>query len=119
MSTMLHSTGLRRTLSIAAYAVGALGLVSGATAALAPHMVSQKAKTFMPSAMTVAVGDGITLVNDDEGVIHHAYVEDEAFSYDSGDQDPGSRSQVTFTKAGTFTVLCGIHPRMKLVVEVK
>ncbi len=115
MSSMTRLRGL----TLFAYAFAGIGLTSAATAALAPHLVSQKAKAFLPAAMSVGVGETVTLVNDDEGVIHHAYIEDEGFSYDSGDQDPGSRNQVTFTKAGTFTVLCGIHPKMKLVVDVK
>jgi plastocyanin len=32
---------------------------------------------------------------------------------------PGSRAQVTFTVGGTFAVLCGIHPKMKLTVRVE
>ena len=36
----------------------------------------------------------------------------------SGDQEPGSKVDVAFTELGNFTVLCGIHPKMKLVVHV-
>lgn len=108
-----------RRLTVLSYAFAACGLASAAVAAVTPHIVSQKGKAFFPNAIAINSGDVLTLVNDDENVVHHAYIEDDRFSYDSGDQDPGSRNQVTFDRKGTFTVLCGIHPKMKLVVEVK
>ena len=30
-----------------------------------------------------------------------------------------ARYIIAFTKAGAFTVLCGIHPKMKLIVTVR
>ena len=51
--------------------------------------------------------------------MHHAYVDDPEFSFDSGDQEPGAKADIVFTKPGTFDVLCGIHPKMKLVVTVR
>ena len=41
------------------------------------------------------------------------------FKFDSGDQEPGSKTSVKFPVAGTFDVLCAIHPKMKLTVHVK
>ena len=41
------------------------------------------------------------------------------FNFDSGDQGPGSRTNITFPIVGSFTVLCAIHPKMKLIVHVK
>ena len=40
-------------------------------------------------------------------------------SFDSGDQEPGSKTDVTFPVAGDFDVLCAIHPKMKLTVHVQ
>jgi plastocyanin len=42
----------------------------------------------------------------------------DTFSFDSGDQQPGSKFDVTFSVPGDYTVLCGIHPKMKLAVHV-
>jgi plastocyanin len=61
----------------------------------------------------------MAIVNDDAAVIHHAYVDEDEMRYDSGDQPPGSRSVLTFDSQGRFRVLCGIHPRMRLDVEVR
>ncbi len=81
-------------------------------------IVSQKGRTFLPDALTLARGETVIIVNDDSDLLHHAYVDSPTFSFDSGDQEPGSRTPVTFSEKGVFQVLCGIHPKMKLVVKV-
>lgn len=104
----------------------AVALVAGVLAGMAfvgrleasGHLVSQKGRAFQPNSLVVTRGDTITIVNDDSDLLHHAYVDSPTFSFDSGDQEPGSRTPVTFTQTGVFQVLCGIHPKMKLVVRV-
>ena len=83
------------------------------------NLVSQKGRLFQPAEMTVKTGDAILIVNDDADLRHHAYVDTDAFKFDSGDQEPGSRTNIKFPVAGTFDVLCAIHPKMKLIVHVK
>jgi plastocyanin len=92
-----------------------------AWADLAPgHLeVSQRGRAFSPGELHVKRGDTLQIVNDDGDLLHHAYVESEQFNYDSGDQEPGSRIDIAFKVGGIFTVLCGIHPKMKLVVHVE
>lgn len=82
-------------------------------------IVSQKGRTFHPDTLSLERGETITIVNDDSDLLHHAYVDSPNFSFDSGDQEPGSRTLITFNHEGVFQVLCGIHPKMKLVVRVK
>jgi plastocyanin len=110
-----------RTRGIALSAAALLGLVPVGGAALggATVPVSQKGRAFNPNTLSIAAGDTVTVVNDDGDLLHHAYVESPEFSFDSGDQQPGSKVDITFTKAGTFTVRCGIHPKMKMVVTVR
>jgi plastocyanin len=94
-------------------------LGSAAWAALTtPNQVSQKERTFRPGEISIKRGETVEIVNDDGDLLHHAYVDSERFSFDSGDQEPGSRTDIVFSVAGMFTVLCGIHPKMKLVVHV-
>ena len=81
--------------------------------------ISQRDKQFQPGSVAVAVGQPLVIVNDDGGTVHHAYVESESFNFDSGDQNPGSRTKIVFPTKGDFQVLCGIHPSMKLDVHVK
>ena len=69
-------------------------------------------------SLAVERGETITIVNDDSDLLHHLYIESDRFNFDSGDQMPGSRTAITFTEGGSFQVLCGIHPKMKLAVRV-
>jgi plastocyanin len=83
------------------------------------NVVSQKGRQFRPGEMTINKGDAVVIVNDDGDLRHHAYVESDNFKYDSGDQEPGSRTSIKFPVAGTFDVLCAIHPKMRLIIHVK
>ena len=106
-----------------AVATVAVALASGASTGLAladvVQSVSQKGREFRPGEITIKRGQSIAIVNDDADLLHHAYLRTTAFSFDSGDQKPGARFEVAFTEAGTFTVRCAIHPKMKLVVTVQ
>jgi len=95
----------------------AIGTLTGYAAA--KYMVSQKGREFRPGDLTVKRGETITIVNDDADLRHHAYVDSDNFKFDSGDQEPGSKTDITFPVTGAFDVLCAIHPKMKLVVHVQ
>ena len=82
-------------------------------------VVSQRSHAFAPGNVTLERGARMAIVNDDGSVIHHAYVDSKPMRFDSGDQPPGARAILTFEEAGRFRVLCGIHPRMRLDVEVR
>lgn len=97
-------------------ASGAALALTGDTASL---KVTQKGRAFAPGAISLQAGEAIAIVNDDGELVHHAYLESSDFSFDTGEQLPGSRTVVRFPKAGHFTILCGIHPKMKLAVSVK
>lgn len=81
--------------------------------------ISQQGRAFNPGTIALAAGDTLRIVNDDEDLLHHAYLKNPLFSFDSGDQEPGSSTDVVFPVAGEFDVMCGIHPKMKLHVSVK
>ena len=83
----------------------------------ANHVVDQKGKTFIPHAITAAVGDTITFKNSDP-FAHNAYTDDEANEFDIGMQAPGKDISVTVKAAGEFSVECAIHPNMLLEVSV-
>jgi plastocyanin len=82
------------------------------------HHVSQKDQAFHPGQLDIKRGETVEIVNDDGDLLHHAYVESKSFNFDSGDQEPGAKVDIVFPIAGSFTVLCGIHPKMKLHVQV-
>jgi plastocyanin len=86
--------------------------------ALPPYAISQKGRQFHPGEISINRGETLQIFNDDGDLLHHAYVDSPKFSFDSGDQQPGSRTDITFPNSGEFEVLCAIHPKMRLVVHV-
>ena len=80
--------------------------------------VAQRGRKFDPASVTLRRGEMVQFVNDDGQLLHHAFLIDDRFSFDIGEQQPGARTPVRFTTPGQFTVLCGIHPRMRLAVTV-
>lgn len=96
-------------------------MTAGGAVALAasPYVISQKGRTFHPGEITIKRGDTIEIVNDDGDLRHHAFIDSPDFTFDSGDQEPGSKTDITFAKPGDFDVLCAIHPKMKLTVHVR
>jgi plastocyanin len=96
-----------------------IGFWTFAGLAAGQYVVSQKGREFSPSDLTIKRGETVTIVNDDADLRHHAYVDSAKFTFDSGDQEPGSKTPITFPIDGSFDVLCAIHPKMKLVVHVK
>ncbi|OCX29771.1 hypothetical protein QU42_17460 [Bradyrhizobium sp. UASWS1016] len=94
------------------------GTLAGAALGAGPYAISQKDREFRPAEISIKRGEVLRFVNDDGELLHHAYLSSDTFSFDSGDQQPGSKFDVTFSVPGDYTVLCGIHPKMKLVVHV-
>lgn len=95
--------------------LGPLGFALGSGAEI---NISQKGRAFMPAAVTLTKGDTLAIRNDDE-YIHQVYVDSPGFKFDSGEQDIGQTVHITFPVAGSFQVLCAIHPKMRLDVTVK
>jgi plastocyanin len=107
-----------RPLAVATTAAALIGLGTLVGLALPETSISQKGREFHPGEITIKRGDAIQIVNDDGDLLHHAYIDSLKFSFDSGDQQPGSKTDITFPVAGDFDVLCAIHPKMRLVVHV-
>jgi plastocyanin len=97
----------------------AIAFVVEVRAGAAMEHVSQRHRAFSPTSLQIDRGGTVEIVNDDGELTHHAYVKSDKFSFDSGEQQPGDKADIVFTVPGTFTVLCGIHPRMHLEVTVK
>jgi plastocyanin len=117
----LRSEFLRaRRMMTVAFTAGALtALGSWMVLADPQSTVSQKGREFHPGEISINRGETVRIVNDDGDLLHHAYVDSPSFSFDSGDQKPGSITPVTFPVTGDFKVLCAIHPKMLLVVHVR
>jgi len=85
------------------------------TAAAAGSAVEIKNFAFNPASVTVAVGTAVTWTNNDS-VGHTVTADDGSFN---GSVAPGAPFSFTFTKAGTYTYHCSIHPNMKATIVVK
>src|SRR5262245_21254602 len=83
----------------------------------AEKQISQKGRAYSESAVTVKKGDTLTFVNDDN-IAHNIMSSTAGNEFNLGSQAPGALSNVTLGNAGEVAVLCAIHPRMKMSVQV-
>ena len=76
---------------------------------------------FSPATITIKVGTTVTWTNNTGAP--HTVTSDDGTTFDSGVSNPiaanGGTFSFTFTKAGTFTYHCQIHPFMKATVIVQ
>jgi plastocyanin len=115
-------------LSVAALAAIAIGRVSAfadpysssassasPAPAASPALVTIKDFAFSPSTVSIPVGGSVTWKNLDQAA-HTAT--DAKMSFDSGNLDTGKTFTHTFTKAGTYQIVCTYHPSMHGTVIV-
>jgi plastocyanin len=74
--------------------------------------------SFSPTNMTVASGTTVTWINRDD-IPHTVVSSDDPKAFKSKALDTDDRFSFTFTKAGTYSYFCSIHPKMtgKIVVQ--
>ncbi|HEY4047553.1 MAG TPA: cupredoxin family copper-binding protein [Acidobacteriaceae bacterium] len=72
--------------------------------------------SFGPQTLTIAVGTTVTWTNRDD--IPHTIVSTDGV-FKSKVRDTDEKFSYTFTKAGTYTYYCSVHPKMtgKIVVQ--
>ena len=74
------------------------------------HALDQKGMRFLPHVMTIVVGDTVKFLNHDS-LVHNVYSPDgEGYNLGSFKQD--EVRTYTFSKPGTYSQLCSIHPEM-------
>lgn len=73
--------------------------------------------SFTPATVTVPVGTTVTWTNQDD--VPHNVVGSEGKILKSPVMDTDQKFSFTFTKAGTYSYFCAIHPKMtgKVVVQ--
>jgi cytochrome c peroxidase len=81
-------------------------------------VVSQANKLFAPAHVRLKAGQTLTVLNDDTRT-HNVRIFDPRLDFNSGAQEPQESVTIRFTAAGTFEAFCGIHPSMRLRVEVQ
>jgi len=70
---------------------------------------------FTPATLTVAEGGSVVWTNNDS-IPHTSTSADKLWN--SGPIQPGANFKMTFSKAGTYTYACQIHPFMQAKVVV-
>lgn len=105
---------LAATAAIAGFSIGHLALAQTPTEAT----VVQRDIDFEPKEIRIRAGGQVFFVNEDR-FGHNVYSETAGGEFDVGRQAPSSRTGVTFRRAGTFEVMCRIHPRMVMQVVVQ
>ncbi|MBV8836492.1 MAG: hypothetical protein JO000_08140 [Alphaproteobacteria bacterium] len=95
-----------------------LAFASGSAVAFATERsIMQKGKAFSETSLTVKKGDTLTFINDDT-IIHNVMSNTAGSEFNLGSQAPGSTSTVTLSTVGEITIICAIHPRMKMTINV-
>jgi plastocyanin len=74
--------------------------------------------SFGPAALTVAVGTTVTWMNRDD-IPHTVVSTDDPKTFKSKVLDTDEKFSFTFSKAGTYSYFCSVHPKMtgKVVVQ--
>ena len=107
----------------------AAALITGVFTPGSPSGAAQTAANFLPSALTIHVknfkfepasvkvraGDRVSFINDDDEA-HTVTADDKSF--DSEGLDGGQTWQHVFSKPGTYTYFCEMHPYMKAQIVV-
>jgi plastocyanin len=72
---------------------------------------------FTPQELTVTTGTTVEWVNRDD--IPHVVVSDDKKTFKSRALDTDEKFSFTFTKPGTYTYFCSVHPKMtgKVIVQ--
>lgn len=82
------------------------------------NVVHQAGKQFTPAHVAIGAGEALTVLNDDTRT-HNVRIFDPRFDYNSGAQEPRQTLRVTLPGPGTYEAFCGIHPTMRLTIEVR
>jgi plastocyanin len=80
-------------------------------------VVTMKNIQFVPSHVTVKVGQKITWTNDDQ--VAHTVTAIKGAKFDSGIVNGGGNYHFTPTKAGTISYVCTIHPNQTGTITVE
>lgn len=73
--------------------------------------------SFAPTTVTVPAGTAVTWVNHDD--IPHTVVSEDKATFKSRALDTDEKFSFTFSKPGTYTYFCSIHPKMTAKVVVQ
>ncbi len=79
--------------------------------------VSQRGRQFGPGRVAVERGGAVEITNNDT-TLHNIRIDAPELRLNSGVQDPGQVVTWRLDQPGHFVAFCGIHPRMRLDIDV-
>jgi plastocyanin len=106
-------------LTLTAVAVLSVQQAQGSNVSPAAETVEVKIDnfSFSPQALTVAAGTTVKWTNRDD--IPHTVVSEDKTTFKSKVLDTDDSFSFTFSKPGTYTYFCSIHPKMTAKVVVQ
>lgn len=109
---------LRYVAPLALLGFGLLIRLGGGLSAAETKEVQIDNYSFTPGTLTVPVGTTVTWTNHDE-TVHTIVSADTPRSFKSSGLDTDDKFSVTFTKPGSYSYLCTVHPYMTGKIVVK
>jgi len=103
--------------AVTAFLAGGAVAYATVMAYAAQHTITEKGKVFSQAEISVKVGDSVLFVNDDN-IAHNVMSTDADNKFNLGLLAPGTSTPVVFNTAGNISIICAIHPSMKMVVKV-
>lgn len=100
---------------VAALAVSSLAFPAYA----AETVVDQLKLKFVPDTVTINAGDTLRFTNSDHFFHDVTIMNPDGTKDDKGLQNYKQELVVPFPKAGTYKIICRLHPAMTVVVTVK
>lgn len=118
LGTLSSSDPPRPSTALLAATLGRANIPEPEPAPVGATVVSQRDKAFAPGFVTVGRGDVLTVLNDDTRT-HNVRGDQPGLVFNSGAQEPGETVRITLPRSGVFEAYCGIHPAMRLKIEVR
>jgi cytochrome c peroxidase len=84
----------------------------------ATTLVRQVDKQFHPARVRLKAGQTLTISNADQRV-HNVRIYAPTLDFNSGAQEAGDVVSIPFANSGSFDAFCGIHPAMRLRIDVE
>jgi plastocyanin len=99
-------------------ALAAAILATAAPALADDNDIMQIRQSFDPSSADIAVGTTLNFVNADDVNHNLILVNPDGSQVDNGLERPGETTAIAFKTVGGYSVICHIHPRMKIKINV-
>ncbi len=116
---MQRNTCVLRTSALAVLGLALASFAGRASAGETPtgQQITIDNFSFAPQTLTVPAGTEVTWVNHDD--IPHTVVSEDKTTFKSRALDTDEKFSFTFSKPGTYTYFCSIHPKMTAKVIVQ